>query len=134
MASARSVNSWKETFRSQSRVLGENINYENQIYGLPALRKFLAGRKERLFKTMDEIDELEAEKHRYVINPPPATHMVADLETQEMVEKPTPANAHIYEDEGQWYDAGHMDKINRAEAESSVLQQEIHYCKRILKD
>ncbi len=131
---ARSENSWKEQFRNGSRIFG-NLDFNNQIFGESQMKKYISEREELLLEALDDIDVLEAEKKKHVVPTPPETHMVPDHDSKTMVERPAPADLSSYycDADDKHYSGRFMDKLNRANALSAVLQQELFESRQMLK-
>ncbi len=133
MSSAVSVQTYKESFKNRSRVLG-NVNFENQVFGIPALKRFMEKTIERLARVRETLAGLEEVKGRYIRSKPAEFHEVACLETKTMVKKPVPYDMGTYYDEesDQYFDSTYMDKVNRSKGERSVLLSEIAFCRETL--
>jgi hypothetical protein len=133
---ARSENSWEVALRDKSKLLGKNISFENQIFDKPDLKSFLKSRQDKLRDVLDEIDALEGAKDKHIAKAPPKTCMIPDLETKTMVERPAPVDYHISYDEelGKWLTSDFVDKLNRANAMSTVLQCELYEGRKMLNN
>ncbi len=135
MSSAKSIESWSETYRRSSRIYGDQ-DYSNQIYGQNQLRNYRDSRKQRLFTLLDEIESLEKQKPKHKVKAPATTMTIANQSTMQYEEVPAYPDMSRWHDEktDQWFDSEFIDTLHKKQGESFLLQKEIRFCNKNLKE